>query len=424
MKKAVVLPLFLFAWGIFGTSCSREPVEKSPDGKMTRINKFLFAVEIDDYNFELSVDRHKDRFEHVSPGCSEVRKGNFVGRNLDWFINNEPSVIIKVNGTAHRQASIGMAGVIPEMTLDVIEKGVPNEIYEDLPLHTLDGVNEKGVYAGVNVMPTGETSLDSSRWKSGEWGLGAAYTNPENEDSTYDVVHLVRFVLDNAESVDDAERLIERVNWYESKNNMNTHKSQSLHWLIADSSKTVILEFIENKPMYTESAKIDEASYANVMTNFTNKVMGAGLVQPHGVGYERFNLLKNQYDLVPESFSGFEQLMKSVWYSNTYTKEIKSDDFFFSEYVVDGLTNDELYNNPKIWENSKFNNLVLKAKAAFNDTALWYKAETPLWFTSYTSIYDLKNRSMRVLVHEGRDGQKEYFGASLKSRFTNPLKRY
>ena len=64
----------------------------------TRISDNLFGVEYDDFDFEAGVTA-LEKYKPASFGCSEVRKGDFVGRNLDWYINNEASVILKVNAS-------------------------------------------------------------------------------------------------------------------------------------------------------------------------------------------------------------------------------------------------------------------------------------------------------------------------------------
>lgn len=81
------------------------------------------------------------------------------------------------------------------------------------------------------------------------------------------------------------------------------------------------MEFLDNKLCLTETDKVSEPSYATIMTNFTNKVKDeAGLIQPSGAGYERWDVLHDNYAAAEESFEGIQELMKKVWYTQTYTK--------------------------------------------------------------------------------------------------------
>lgn len=66
-------------------SCGRQA-----DRSNTRITEYLYGVEYDDYDFQSGI-AYLDKFKPVYAGCSETGKGDFVGRNLDWFINNDAS---------------------------------------------------------------------------------------------------------------------------------------------------------------------------------------------------------------------------------------------------------------------------------------------------------------------------------------------
>ncbi len=215
-------------------------------------------------------------------------------------------------------------------------------IYKYLPFKTVDGVNEKGLYIGVNVMPTGETSFDPSTWEPYAFGHGAAHTNPSS-DMHYSVNYLVRIVLDRAANVEDAKRVI---------------------------------EFMDNKAVYTAAPNINEPSLGNIMTNFTN----------------------------------------------CFTIDPSSRDFWFTEWYDAGYSSAYMYKNYELCENDEFCNTVRRYLSAFNDPKYWHVDDSPLWYTTHTSVYDLKARTLRVLVHEGRDGQTQFYQASLDgSEFPKPL---
>lgn len=57
----------------------------------------------------------------------------------------------------------------------------------------------------------------------------------------------------------------------------------------------------------------------------------------------------------------------------------------------------------------------------FKDTSTWFTDDCELWFTTHTSVYDIKSQNLHVLVHEGLNGMKDFYKASLSSKFAKPL---
>lgn len=414
MKRYPVL--FFAAILMMTVSCGRQA-----DRANTRITEYLYGVEYDDYDFQSGI-AYFDKFKPVYAGCSEARKGDFVGRNLDWFINNDASAVIRVNGNGTRFASIGVMGCCPQFDVEFARSGDYSKIYDILPLFTVDGVNEKGLYCGVNVMPTGETSMDSTRWDTGSWGLGAAFTNPDS-GNTYCVTYLVRYLLDNASSVTDARRIVESVNWYEPSGFPKEGRSQAFHWLICDAQTSAVLEFVDNKPCFIESDVTDEPSFSTVMTNFTNKVMSeSGLVQPAGAGYERWDILAAAYPGAEESFDGIQNLMKKVWYTHLYTDDPLSDNFFMTEIASSEHPAPMLYRNVEFQQTDEWKDICAGIKADFKNSDNWHSDKTTLLYTTHTSVYSLSGRELRLMLHEGYDNQKKTHAFSLAgTHFAKPL---
>ena len=403
--------------------CACEP-EEGDDAKSanTPIADYLYGVEYDDYDFEACLEHFNNILFSSYAACTEVRKGKFVGRNLDWYINNDASAIIKVNRTDDHYASIGMIGCFSDFSNALAKSGLYGDAYQYLPFKTVDGINEKGLYIGVNVAPTGETSFDPTTWEPYAFGHGAAHTNPES-DMHYCVNYLVRIVLDRAGSVEEAKKVIDGIDWCEPINYPNEGGSQALHWLICDAKQSVVLDFIDNKAVYTEAPSINEPSLGNIMTNFSNCVYAKGLIQICASGLERWDIINANYASTPETFEGMEELMSKVWYTQTYTIDPSSRDFWLSECCAPSLPTSYLYKNYDLCDNEEFCNLVRQFLAGYYEPSNWHSDETSYWYTTHTSVYDLENKTLRVLVHEGLDEQKTYYEASLKkSKFAKPLK--
>ena len=415
-----LLPLIALALlASCGLESSLTP-DLTDNGCNSKVCDYLYAIEYDDYDFENGI-KALEKFR-PQPACSEVRKGNFVGRNLDWYINREASAVIKVNATEKRHASLGVVGCMAQFSNDLAASGKWNDVYEILPLFTVDGINDKGLYIGVNVMPTGETSLDSTTWETGKWGHGATFTHPEAND-TYCVTYLVRVVLDRAATVAEAKDLINSINWYEPYNFPHEGEAQSFHWLICDKNSSAVVEFLDNKLCITETDKVKEPSYATIMTNFTNKVRESGLIQTSGAGYERWDALHDNYAAAEESFTGIQELMKKAWYSLTYTLPVGDKNFKFTEFASTDYPASTLYGNAKAWNIPGFKAKVEHAQKTFADKSNWHTDTTSLWYTTHTSVYDLAARKLHILTHEGFDAQKDFLEFSFKDTYVKPLEQ-
>lgn len=433
MKKAF--------WGILAmaaiTMVSCKPNEQTDNDRCnTILSEWMYGVEYDDFDFERMADYVNEQFGPIPAGaCSEVRKGNFVGRNLDWYITNEVTGIIKVDakdaehasGLTHianaRYASVGSVGVTGIFTRDVAQSGEPNDVYLVMPVFQADGINEKGLYVGLNVAPTGEMSLDSTHWKPGEWGIGAAYTNPDSK-YTYCVAMINRILLDHAGSVDEAMEIIKAINWYEPMNFPVEGMTQSFHWFIADSRKNCVLEFLDNQPNFLVTEQVDTPSLFTIMTNFSNSVYKVGLIQNYASGYERYDEAVEIYDKVPATADGMKQIMKTIWYSEGYTRTQGDDNFRYSDVIPDDISYLNLTRHPE-WktENRYMIDAISDEQYRFKNRIDWHTDKCNLWYTTHTAVYDLSTRSYQIILHEGIDSPKEWKSFDLSASFAKPLNR-
>lgn len=343
-----------------------------------------------------------------------------MARNLDYYINTNATAIKKMNAGEGRYASIGVIGCCEEFTSELAADGRWDEIYRYLPLRTQDGINEKGVYCAINLVPAGESSIDRDKWQYGEWGLGARFTNPGAEH-TYCTRDMNRFILDNASSVENAIGKIRSVNWYDPVLDDEDYPTQSYQWIIADKDRNCVLEFVENTPVFLETEDLRSPSLRTIITNFSNVCMEKDVWQDHGEGYERFNVLRNPYNDTEESFDGMESLMHKVWYSQYYTLPHTYPEFWSSEAALGLYPTWEVYSNPDIWDDPDFVESVLFEKSLWDDKSNWFTDDTWLWFTVHNSIYNISEKRMEVIVHEGMFDMKDYRSFGLDCSFNKPL---
>lgn len=424
MKKLMHLALAFIAIATGFTACTnsvnnvnnREFASIDNDVvHVLQLGDSLFGLEYVNYDFKKcrqyfdSLYSPKGTLEDFG-ACSEVRIKNFVGRNLDYYINNNACAVIKIQADKEsgRLASIGVVGCFNEFTYDRAKNDtMPSRFYHCLPGRTVDGINEKGVYIGVNVLPKRPYMFGFASIPEEETDF-KAYYNTNNLDY-YNALYLTRFVLDNATSVKDAIERIKQHNWYFPNNYPNSGNYQPFHWMISDGKLNCILEFENGNivPLFAEGDNLSRPNIATIMTNFSNNLKKQKKMDPLGVGYERYDIIKDKYppiDFIP-SMDKILEIMKSVWFSNAYTLPFSKDDydkFWLTELSNEYVSSDKLYHKGKeIVDNPLICDAINIYRGHWNDKNRWFRNNTDLWYTVHTSVYDLDNLTLFVLPHEG-----------------------
>lgn len=410
MKKLIYLAVVLFASTAGFTACKNNAINLSSiDSKsdtsipILHLADSLFGVQYEDYNFEECRSYFDSVYSVEEPGaCSEMRVGNFVGRNLDYSINNNACAIIEINrktinGKITRYASIGVVGCLKNFTYEYADSGqLRSDLYNLLPGRTMDGINENGVYIGMNVVPI-RTDVPNDGYFS-EKGKCEI-------DDAYNALYLTRFVLDNAVNVDNAVELVKTHTWYFPRNYPDAeHKYQPFHWMIADATKNCVMEMQGDSIVTIETKDLLTPSCSTVMTNFSNLLWSQQKYDRLGIGYERFEKLSKLYkDLDKTRFTYIDilQSMQKVWFSNSYTIPIHSNEFWMTELSSDLITSKYLHNNNKIANCPFFETMLTQYTDNWKDEDLWFKSNSNLWFTVHTSVYDIKNRILYIMPHEG-----------------------
>ncbi len=332
--------------------------------KPVKIAPYLYEMSFTDYR----ADPEGEARQAVEAfGCSSVRNGNYYGRNFDYIFNDVPEFVVRVAAKEGRHASIGVATHFG-LREDNMSKGEYTKQLEILPTFTLDGINDAGVIASINVVP----GADDMGELTG--------TNPDGEP--IDAAEIPRYVLDNAGSADEAIELLKK------RNISGTAVSGLyLHVMIADPEKTYIVEFIDNKMVAEE--KFDDEQ---IMTNFYNNLPE---LTEHSSGVERYAILKANY-AEGNSLSGMRELMQRVKYSNTYM--YSTSPAWLSESMPQSVINNpgsELYAqymsaieaiNRDYW-NMKANDIRNPANNYF-------------WHTTHNAVYDIANKQLRLTVQE------------------------
>lgn len=351
-------------------------------GEVTKVTDYLYEITYTNYDYadylkELPKSDAKPAF-----GCSAVHNGQFYGRNFDFFYDENPQFVVHVPKAKGRFASVGVAVNFVTKNINDYDK-IPFA-YTALPWETIDGINENGVVINNNVCPANDLKLYIA--KEG--------TNPKKE-KLY-LSNVIRYVLDNAKSAKHAVKLLSEKNIVEDFPiifpDSEEMKSFGLHYMIADEKEQYIVEWRDNKMYYTKDDPI--------MTNFFNTLPA---YTPHAQGTERYDALKKNYYSGGASMEAMTNLMRKAQFYQAYDKN--TENFWYSDQLgywdafnMD-VTHEVLANNPDF--RKKLRNYVLENMP--------FRRNSPgVWHTTNTSIYDLKNRKLRLFVQENYDKYYEY----------------
>lgn len=238
-------------------------------GEARVLPKYLHYIEFND-TYESDAQWYYDQ-PHDYGGCSSVRFGYYHYRNFDFPFDDRAEFVVRVTATEDRFASIGVAQVGTNLTESIVESGEWSRWYKCLAGAVVDGINEYGVVANINVV-SGEPA-----WRT------TGYIHP---------LGAVRYVLDHAKSALEAAQSI--ATWVK----FPAGWTQNFHYMVSDANETYI---IENGFYYKATGRA-------VMTNFP-------LYPTHGdgEGQERYNLLNGGDSIT------------NAWYTGAYSKNWVSE---------------------------------------------------------------------------------------------------
>lgn len=239
--------------------------------------------------------------------CSAVKSGNFLGRNFDWYYNDNATFIVRTKRNCGRFATLEVAGYVKGLTEKALSSEYPVDLFSLVPFLVVDVINENGVVVENNVVPAGDAGITTG-------------TVPAIE-CRHKICSLMlpRFIADYATS---AQQIVEYVRDYVSI--YSTH-SEELHFMVADKNNAYVLETLNNELHILEI----EVNVPPVMTNFyMQPCMQVDDFDPwkttkYGMGIERFLDLM---DALPSeevsSATGMLSIMSNANYTKAYDLSI------------------------------------------------------------------------------------------------------
>lgn len=309
-------------------------------------------------------------------GCSSVVNGNFVGRNMDYFNTPAPFFIVWTDGGKDHYASLAVtfapcdkenffkdSVTAPD---DINRYNTPEQMAR-LTTMAQDGVNEKGLCCTSHVV----NPQDANNTDKG--------TNPGAPELSMFMV--CRYVLDHASTADEAIELLKK------RSIRAVIPGLILHWIIADCNHCYIVEVVDDQLRYTARNR--------VMTNFLRTKPG---ITSHPWGYERMQILEDNYQ-EGTSVEGMYNLMRRVQYTQAYNLNTKP--YWYSEKTGVDLDGSEISiqtprYDPELRKEMEADAAALKVVTPENNPRM-------LWETVYSTVYDMANKTMRIMLHEKYD---------------------
>ena len=304
--------------------------------------------------------------------CSSVHNGDYFGRNFDYTYSDASSIVVHVPASDKRYASVGVAGSVILWTPEYIEALMTDEDFALLPFATLDGINEKGVGINSNVAPVYDLEKPTTGTNPGKMNLPMEF--------------VPRYVLDHAASAKEAVDLLSACSLVAMN---GCPEGLELHWLICDSTESYIVECINNEM---------KAVNGDVMTNY---YLTTDSPTPHSMGIERYNILtENIAEAV--SVDGMDSLMQRAQYTKMYDPKTTPRRYSELYLEIPEMEIDITIDSPD------------ESKQAILDyvSEMYLSAErkpnNSIWQTLHSSIYDLKNLTLRLHVQENYEKSFEY----------------
>ena len=330
--------------------------------------------------------------------CSSWRNGRFHGRNFDWFQSDYGCLIIQMpKGGKVKHASVGVVNGSYEVTREFIKRGyIEKDMDMAIPCMVADGINDAGVAVNINiVIHTPDTD----------------YTTEGDLSS----MCVVRYLLDNAGSVDEAISLLSKKTIIQD---LVEAAGDESHYMISDKSSTAVVEFKEGEMVVTrfnqgKNGCLSDKGTPAIMTNLYNysvEEWGIGTDEffEHNVlalGVERWNKIKNQYSNASNSVEDNFNIAQSVWCCQRMLKDKEPwytemvDKFGYGKdekgwyYKKDGvrITCDGWLSAQKGFWDYYMGDYWKYYEENFGNRPDPHMKENDYWETSHSIIYDLES---------------------------------
>lgn len=358
-----------------------------PYENLLKHDEYLFSANYNVLDYEYAEEYFKSHFPEIG-GCSTIRKGDFLLRHYDWLYSEQATFRINTEHKGNTLASHGIASVkgldkafVESVMEDIEEKDL--SLFKILPFFMLDGENEAGVTASINVVPQDK-------------GKTSGTVPLVREKDRINVFMLIRYILDRFTSAKKAVRYLKDYVAIYVPETENFH--YECHFLIADRTESYLVEFINNELKFTlmEKPYITNFHLEGVLLDEETSLVDISTVEPFGMGIERYNIITNAYETL-ENLEDFKTLSKELLYTKSYTEtENPWYTEFTGDYTALGHGVLTVQSDP-----SEFDWILEHERARFNERSRDPESENfGTWQTVHAVIYDISNRTLYISTQE------------------------
>lgn len=353
-----------------------------PYVKLNRLAEYLYTIEYTSFDYEYAYKFMHSRYAPKQVGaCSAVYSDNgLFGKNFDWFYSTDVEFVVINRGGNYD--TIGVAGAVPTLNKEFVESGEDSDMYKILPFLINDGMNNAGVFAGLNVVPSGDAGKTTG-------------TNPTSTKPPVSAMMLPRYVLDRCGSAKEAVWTIQNLNIYCPHND---NLEEEVHLIVGDIHNQYLIEFINNKTVVIE---LTENKWITNYYRYGAEFLADGhldwqTLTPHANGTHRS-------DIIADAFAGNTELYvddlkvlmrEKLAYTNMYTDNAWMDELCadYGAGSYGDLTQSVLHNNP-----SAFNAVYASAQTRYQNRE---RDDKKTWQTCHSNIYDIEALRLNVVVDE------------------------
>lgn len=353
---------------------------------INKIADYLYTCEYQTYDYAYAYEYFKNVDAPDSGACSALRVGNLYGRNLDMTYDNTAEFIIRTPAYRGFHKVLGVAELTSQLLTSLVDSGEPSELYKILPFRLMDGINDAGLVVNTNIAPVEDATVRTTG------------TNPD-ADISVSCLMLTRYILDRCATVSEAITELQQINIY-------APGSHEYHYMIADTDRTVVIEFHNNQLVVCENNSIMTNFYLH---NFDGNTATATFksseydpnnttLTPHACGVERYDILNTNKDTIT-SVESMRSVMQQVHYTKTY--DSSTNPFWYSEYNEGMLTIDSL--------SSEYQPIIDGSRQVYeNRTREKGQPYYGTWQTVHTSVYDMLSQTLHIWVQENYSTKYEF----------------
>lgn len=372
-----------------------ENVYISNKNVINKIHDYLYTLNIkaeeQDYSEELQYffdTYYEPNDEDPMGACSSYTTSKFHARNYDWYYDEKPTFVVRTRGGITKDgrriySSLGVAA--GQKSYTELQLFNDPDTYKHVPFLLLDGVNEKGLSCSINCIspePDLVTRTD---------------INTHTGEDRVCLTMIVKYILDNCATVNEAQTLLESINLYSPYKN---NEYEEIHISVREADgEGKIFEWYNNvlssnAPSFIlTNFYVTKASYDSTWKVVTGIDSDLYINNPHAWGIERYNIIRSKINVfqLNNAEDALNVFTNDLKYTNTYTN---TENIWYSEF-------NGIYPEGELTVASIPRDYTTALTYARNAYSNRERGDGNTWQTVHTSVYDFNSNKLVIKIQEG-----------------------